>query len=161
MKYEFSHYPLISMLMESQLKFRNWSDKTLAPFTLPFQCGNHAIPYITVCVKVSDVERGAISLQHWSTSGGSIRDAAKESQFLCEWMRRRCGSGVCLSSCLSYQLFVTFLPETQPLSPATHPFLFVSFHYFVVVVTTLKKNLCDHQLSLLVSESQTASCLLM
>ena len=47
-----------------------------------------------------------------------------------------------LSSCLSYWIVVTFLPEKQRLSLAknvTHH-AFVSLHYSVIVVTVLKKK---------------------
>ena len=48
---------------------------------------------------------------------------------------------LCLSCCLSYQLFITFPPEKQHLSLAkTLPHqVFVSFHYCVVVVPVLKR----------------------
>ena len=43
----------------SHFLFHILKDGSLAPFTLPFQCGNHALIFcITIYVKVPDVEKG-------------------------------------------------------------------------------------------------------
>ena len=53
----------------------------LAPFTLPFACGDPAqILRILLCVKVSDAAGGEISLEPCSASGGSIRIALLVNQ---------------------------------------------------------------------------------
>ena len=53
----------------------------VAPFTLLFGCRDPApIHRLLLCVKVSDVVRGEISLQHRSASGGSIRGAVLANQ---------------------------------------------------------------------------------
>ena len=55
--------------------------QTEVPITLPFACrGPAAILCILLCVKVSDVARGEISLWRWSAYGGSIRAALLVNQ---------------------------------------------------------------------------------
>ena len=132
---------------------------------------------------------GTVLFQRWSISRGSRATAEASFWGVLVWRRsvwQQILHSFCLSSCLSYQLFIPFLPEAQRLSPAAEPgwmmvimwhhseqktwalHVFVSFHCCVLVVTVFKNITVRLQwtfpqktASLPASDSQTASCLLM